>query len=144
MADRPSVFLDTSVWIAAILSNRGASYVILERARYGEIVLFSSPDVFEEATRNLNVKYPKYLPVFVEAFERIHPYLLVPNKKAILHAATIVHPDDAPILAATMETEAEYLVTLDRKHFISRARIVRNKTGIKVLTPGTFLKVLEQ
>lgn len=143
MTERPLVFLDTSVWIAAILSDRGASHVIVERARRDEILVASAPDVFEEATRNLKAKYPGRLSAFVNAFELIHPYLFAPSKKTVLHAATIVHLDDAPILAAAIEAKTEYLITLDRKHFLSQAREIERKTGMRVIAPGAFLRVRE-
>lgn len=136
----PSLFLDTSVWIAAILSDRGASYVLIERARYKELTLISSPDVFEEGIRNLQLKYPASARLFFKVFQEIHPLLVQPLRKTVLRAAKIVHRDDAPILAAAIDGKTEILVTLDKKHFLSKATVIARKTGIQAITPGTFLQ----
>lgn len=143
MADRPKAFLDTSVWIAAILSDRGASYAILEYALQDRFVLVSSPDVYEEAVRNFKEKYPAQLFSFLAQFHRTRPLLVEPRRDTMLKAAEYVHPDDAPIFAGALEAVADHFVTLDRKHFLNHAAILHTHTGISVITPGDFLHVLK-
>lgn len=135
------MFLDTSVWIAAILSDRGASAFILDLAARGALGIASSLDVFDEAVRNLQEKYPQRLQNFVDQFQIIQPRLVQPNKQAILKAARIINPNDAPILAAAMVSKTNILVTLDRKHFILPKKVAK-KSRIKIMLPGDFLKKL--
>lgn len=130
--------MDTSVWIAGTLSSRGASAVILDLGDKNEIEIVSSPDVFEEARRNLAQKYPLSLRVFLDHFGSIHPKLVQPDKKVILKAAKLINPFDAPILAAALAAKADFLITLDRKHF--KASAVLEKAKIEILLPGEFLK----
>lgn len=139
MAGKIAVFLDTSIWIAAILSDRGASRFVVSRALEGSIQVVSSPDVHEEAVRNLLKKYPEFFEEFAQVFRMIHPSLVHPHKRTVLRAATIVHPDDAPILAAAMDSDARILLTLDRKHFLL-PRHIEKESGIAIMTPGTFVQ----
>lgn len=132
-----SVFLDTSVWIAGTLSDRGASAAILDLGRKKEFPIVSSPDVFEEARRNLQNKYPLSLPYFLDLFATVHPKLVQPQKKAILKAAKLINPDDAPILAAAKVAKSEFLITLDRQHFIASG--LSKKVGLNILLPSEFL-----
>ena len=53
----------------------------------------------------------------------------------------IIHPKDAPVLAATVARKAAYLVTLDRRHCLTKA-VSDNVPGLVILTPGDFLREL--
>ena len=135
--NKVSVFLDTSVWIAGILSNRGASSAVLDLALKHEIEVMSSPDVFEEAQRNLSEKYPMSLEYFINLFHSIYPRLVEPDKEEILIAAKLINADDALILAAAMIARPDFLLTLDQRHFI-KSKIV-TATDLQILLPSEFL-----
>jgi predicted nucleic acid-binding protein len=146
MSDRRRAFFDTSSWIAAILSNRGASFYLLDQAaqalyRYD---IVSSLDVFEEGIDTLQRKYPAQLDEFTQFFHRVHPFLVQPDRATLMHAATIVHPDDAPIVAGARAADAKFLITLDQKHLLKPAQHIKTKTGIAVVTPGTFLSTIRR
>ncbi len=142
MRDRWSLFLDTSVWIAAILSDRGASFALLQEGRASSVAIVSSPDVFDEAVRNFVKKYPERVRDFWDAFDRVHPLLVTPSTDAIRSAARIIHPDDALILAGALAAEADALVTLDKKHFLQLEVLTR--VPIEIVTPAEALQQLRQ
>ena len=131
------IFLDSSVWIAATLSERGGSAEIMNRIINKKLQIVSSPDVFEEVTRNLNLKYPHKVQSFLVLFNSLHPILVQPDKTTVLKARKIINVFDAPILAAAMKAKCEFLITLDRKHFILSE--ISKITGIKILLPGDYL-----
>ena len=62
--------------------------------------------------------------------------------KSYLHKAFSLIGDinDVPILAAAMHLKVDYLVTLDKKHFITDPQIP-DKSKIKIITPGQFMKI---
>ncbi len=132
------IFLDSSVWIAATLSERGASAEIIEQIISKELKAISSPDVFEEVTRNLNEKYPLKVQRFLDLFASVHAVLVIPDKKTILKATELINVFDALILAAAMKSKCEFLITLDRKHFLLPS--IGANSGIKIVPPGDFLK----
>jgi predicted nucleic acid-binding protein len=50
----------------------------------------------------------------------------------------VAHPGDAKILAAAIASQADYLITLDRQHFLENAKL-RQAVPLFVGTPGDFL-----
>jgi hypothetical protein len=54
------------------------------------------------------------------------------------HLHLISHAADVPILLAAMQAQADYLVTLNRKHFIDVPKVVQ-LSGLKIGTPGDAL-----
>jgi len=60
---------------------------------------------------------------------------LVPGARAI---SEIIHRNDAPILAAAIEADVDYLVTWNTRHLQKKA--VRNYVRFSILTPGEFLE----
>jgi putative PIN family toxin of toxin-antitoxin system len=136
-----TVFVDTCVWIAAVLSPKGGSCAVVQALKKNDdMVMISSPEVIEEAVRNFSKKYPKYQKEFLRYFHEVHPIMVQPKRAMIIRAAQLVHPDDAPILAAALTAQADYLLTLDKKHFITQATSIQTQTGMYIETPGDFLQ----
>ncbi|MEW6714624.1 MAG: hypothetical protein AB1306_05995 [Nitrospirota bacterium] len=50
--------------------------------------------------------------------------------------------DDAPILAAAVSSEADFLVTWDKKHFIKKD--IRIGSDLNIFKPGEFLKFFRE
>lgn len=55
----------------------------------------------------------------------------------------MIHPKDAPLLAAAMLAEVDYLVTLNTHHFLDDPEVAY-KSGLRIGTPGDFLAWLRQ
>lgn len=132
------IFLDSSVWIAATFSERGASAYIIQQVISKNFEIISSADIFEEVTRNLNKKYPLKLQRFLDLFAYVHAVLVEPDKQEILKATKLINVFDAIILVAAMEGNCEFFVTLDRKHFIQPK--VMESVSFQILLPGDFVK----
>jgi len=137
MQRRSRVFLDTSALLAGLNSPTGAAGAILVACFSGEIVPLISPQVIEEAERNISLKFP----MLDNAW---HSFLLIPphvtKKPAILQvrkAYALLPTSDAPILASATASKPDALVTWDVKHFL-RANVVAS-VEFPVLTPGEFL-----
>ena len=136
---RPRVFLDTSALIAGLVSPRGASNLILSLAEAAVITLVVSEEVLVEAERNLRARLPRAIPAYQRflaacPIEKADP----PDAAEVAAAAEIIHPKDAPILAAAMALRVDYLVTLDRKHFLDDPEVA-HRSGLRIGTPGDFL-----
>ena len=137
------VFIDTSVLIAGVASVTGASASVLDLGEAGVIKLVISRQVLIEADRNLTVKLPGMVDRFRRYLRRLAPVLEEdPSPEEIESAASIIHPKDASILAAAKKAKVDFLVTLDKKHFLS-ARPAKT-TGVRIVSPGEFLKHFEQ
>ncbi len=135
------VFLDANVYFAGCASPTGASALLLQLALKGRIAVTASRLVLREAERNLRRKRP---PKDLEAFHRFlkHAKLRIistPPESACAKYEGVIHPKDVAVLAAAVAAKAEYLITLDRRHFLTKA-VIAHTPGLTLLTPGDFLR----
>jgi predicted nucleic acid-binding protein len=65
-----------------------------------------------------------------------------PPATAVKKAAALVGRKDAAILAAAIGEEVDYLVTLDKKHFLKEP--TPQDVPLKICTPADFLKIFER
>ena len=137
------VFLDANVYFAGCVSPQGGSALVLQLARRGRIQVVASRLVLREADRNLRRKTHRRN---VKAFRQFLTATdlsisATPDDSVLAKYEAVIHPKDVPILAAAIEAKVDYVVTLDRKHFLTKPVLARAE-GIKILTPGDFLKHL--
>ncbi len=135
------VFLDSSVLFAAVASPKGGSGVILDLCQHQRITAVVSRLVLIETGRNIRTKLqPDKLAAYYRLLERT-PFAVSspPMPEVTFPYHRIIAPKDAPILAAAIENRCGYLVTLDRRDFMTPA-IQSAKLPIRILTPGDFLQ----
>lgn len=136
---RPKVFLDTSALIAGIASSKGAARAVLQLAEIGLIELIVSRQVIVEADRNIEEKLPEMLSEYRGVIKLLAPVLVDdPLQKDVAKYLTVINPDDAPIFASAVISDADFLVTWDKRHFIGKN--IRIHSSLKIVTPGEFLK----
>ncbi len=58
------------------------------------------------------------------------------------HLALISDPTDVPILLSAMEHQMDFLVTLNRRHFLDDARVAA-RSGLRIGNPGDVLAWLQ-
>ena len=140
---RPKVFLDTSALIAGIASSRGAARAVLQLAEIGLIEVIVSRQVIVEADRNIEEKLPEMLNEYRKFIEILAPALVDdPQQKDVKRFLTVINPDDAPILASAVISDADFLITWDRKHFIGKN--IHIHSNLKIVTPDEFLKYFRE
>ncbi len=81
---------------------------------------------------------PKALPLFI-AFVGLLPDPVEPVNAVVLKVAKIIEAKDAPIVAAAIAAQAEYLATYDRKHLLVKKTEIKGTFGIIVATPDEIL-----
>jgi predicted nucleic acid-binding protein len=136
----PRIFLDSSVLISGIMSQRGASYALLLLAELGLIRVIVCPYIRKETERNLALKVPEILPLYHQLTARINWELVQdPSPDEILPLVSIIPAKDAPVLAAAIFSKPDRLVTLDAVHFI-RAFSVSEQSGLVICTPGELIR----
>ena len=119
MQKRSRVFLDTSALLAGLNSPTGAAGAVIAACFSGDIVPIISPQVIEEAERNIGKKFP----ALVDAWRS---FLLIPPQVT-----------KQPTLASAITAKPDALVTWDVKHFL-RPDVVAS-VDFRILTPGEFL-----
>ena len=137
-ADRWRVFLDTSVLIAGLASPTGASAAIRDLGEAEQLRIVLSDQVLIEADRVLSRKFPHLIERYRLFIKNVSPELVDDPPPHVIRAAeAAIDPDDAPILAAAKVARADYLVTLNTKHFLTPK--VRAYAAMPIVTPGDFL-----
>jgi putative PIN family toxin of toxin-antitoxin system len=137
------VFIDTNVLIAGVASVTGASAAVLDLCEAEILQMVISPQVLVEADRNFSSKLPNLVIQFRQFIRDLAPLMVEdPPAKAVERAAGLIDRKDAAILAAAIESEVDYLITLDKKHFLTQK--VRHNILIEVCTPADFLRIFER
>ena len=136
--DRWRVFLDTNVLIAGLASRTGASAAMLDLGEAEEILIVLSRQVLVEADRTVMAKFPHLIERYRTFIKNLAPRLADdPPRPAVREAARVIHPNDAPILAAARHETIDYLVTLNTRHFTNPH--VRAFLPVPIVTPAEFL-----
>jgi predicted nucleic acid-binding protein len=134
-----SVFLDTSVLFAAVLSESGGARLILTLGEARVVQVFVGPQVLREADGVLERKAPDSKARFALLLDRARVRVAPQASAEALGQARAVtaYAPDAEVLAEALTVGVHYLVTLDRQHFVDNPRT----GGLPLLvgTPGDFL-----
>jgi len=140
---RIKVFIDTSVLIAGVASVSGASATVLDLCEAESIQMVISHQVLVEADRNFSAKLPRLVTQFRQFIRNISPLMVEdPPAAAVEGAAALIDRKDAAILAAAIEAKVDYLLTLDKRHFLKQK--IQRDIQIEVCTPADFLKIFER
>jgi predicted nucleic acid-binding protein len=140
---RWKVFLDTSALIAGILSPTGAAHEVLRLWEAGVVQAVVSRQVLVEADRNLSNKVPAVLPEYRLFLRHLSPLVVEdPSLDAVEQAGAVIHRNDAPILAAAIESHVDFLITWNTRDF--KRKSVQTYARFPILTPGEFLETFRQ
>ncbi|MDP2951656.1 MAG: putative toxin-antitoxin system toxin component, PIN family [bacterium] len=134
------IFIDAKVFIAAALSPTGGSFRLINEAVSYGFSLFASQYVFEEVFENIKQKFPEKILELKHLLSLTSVELLKsPTQKEVENAFLLVHPKDAPIIATAIKNKMDFLITLDKEHFLKNPS-KKVPTFLKILTPGDFLQ----
>lgn len=135
------IFFDSSVVLAALWSETGASAKIIMLCEAGIFEGYLSEEVIEEVRKVLERKAPETLPQFKKLLKVTRLKILSKVKKSEVEKAKkwIKDANDAPILASAKKAKVDALLTLDLKDFI-RDPGVAKKSDLTIWTPGEFLQ----
>lgn len=133
------IVFDTNVYISGLLFPAGIPSRLLELAKDRAYDLFYSPEIIEEIKRVLLVKFALNLQKidklvrFIESFGSV----VYPSKTISLVKNDL--PDNR-ILECTLEADAQFLVTGDKKHLIP----LKHPYDFKIVTPAQFYQFFLQ
>lgn len=137
---RAKVFTDSSVLIAAVLSSSGGSFRLCREAHLCRIHLITNRYVRREVTEVLDRKYPAVLPRFRALLRWAE--IEIQRDPAAHRTATyfsLIHPEDAAVLAGAIAGHAAFLVTLDRRDFFT-TRLAATDLPVTITTPKEFFE----
>ena len=138
------VFLDANVFFAAAGSPTGGSAFVLELAKRERIQIITVLYALVEAERNIQAKLGE------KALDRHYQNLLEGKRKVqnidnvsmktATELETLLIRKDVPILLGAILSNADFLVTLDRKDFIDNKKLKEADLSFQIVIPGDFLK----
>jgi predicted nucleic acid-binding protein len=125
---------------AGVVSSSGAARALLVLGSESILRVIVSQQVLAETERNLARKVPSALPMYRQAIKESRVRIVVDPPIGLVNASRhlISHRADVPILLAAMQSSADFLVTLNRKHLIDDPA-VSLAAGILIGSPGDAL-----
>ena len=138
-----TLFFDASVLVAGAHSPMGGSALLLDACRLGGFTAQTTFLIILEALHALERDFPQQsLTRFYTYLAEINWELLpVPPEHALQEYTALIDPQDAHVLAAAVEGESEFLLTLDRRHILAcRETVEEAGLPIRILRPGEFIK----
>jgi predicted nucleic acid-binding protein len=142
---KSDLFLDSSALFAGVVSSSGAARVLLLLAEAGLLTVTVSEQVVAETERAVARKAPSALATYREALRSTGLRIVRdPTRDEVTANADIIsHPVDVPIVVAAMKARVDYLVTLNRRHFIDDPSVAA-RSGLRIGTPGDALAWLRE
>ena len=134
------VFFDSSALFAGVFSATGGARLIMKLAEGKHLRLIVSQQVLAETERSLRAKAPDVLGRYALLLREINVEVVPdPAPEELTPYITLLpHREDVPILVAALKAKADYLVTLNRKHFLEVPGLAE-KVGLPMGTPGDFI-----
>ena len=144
MKELPILFLDANIFFAAVSSKTGGSFFIVELAKQGRFVPATAAHALAEAERNIKIKLGEAaLRQHHENVLAIYPYIpsfRKTDKKMEEIVSKYVPKKDIPIVLGALESHADFLITLDRKHLLDNEDLKWLFDNLSIITPGDFLQ----
>jgi len=146
MAGKKRVFLDASIFVAAAGFASSGSSLILEVCRGLLFSAVTTRRILLEVQRNIRKKLSsEAILCFYKEIAKLNPEIIRPPTKERLsqYDDIIALKDHRHVLASALEGKANFLITLDRKHFQTEA-IRQANLSIIIMTPKEFLELVKK
>jgi putative PIN family toxin of toxin-antitoxin system len=134
--------MDSSVLVAAVRSQDGASNALLTLVGQGKLSLLASPPLFLEyedvLLRPAQMQAHGWPAERIERLLRVIAQQLEPVEIRFQWRPQLPDPGDEMVLETGVNGRAGALVTHNRKHFVPLEKLF----GIPVLTPGELIRRL--
>lgn len=133
------VFFDTSVYIAALISRKGASGELIRLAEAGAVRMVVSEQVVVESDRVLGRKFPDLIDESRRLWKTLHPEMASdPTPQQAVPFRSQLSSGDAVILCSAQLAGVSALVTWNTRDFMKPA--VEKLVSFPVVVPEDCLK----
>jgi predicted nucleic acid-binding protein len=136
------IFFDADVLFSLVYSQNplsGAKRVLLH-GYLEEYSFITSFQVIEEVRKNLSAyNNPSYLKKLKELLEDFNFLIIkILNEKLINLYKNVVHQKDLHVLIAAIQAEADYLLTYNKKHFLT-SKFIKLNLKLQIMNPKEFI-----
>lgn len=137
---KDKIFLDASVILAALGSKTGGSFGVLKLCRAGVIRGLITETILAEAKAHEDRVKRDSAKNIEELITREKIAVLPsPKESTITKFTGLIDDEDRHVIAGAIEAGADFLLTLDTKHFFKK-RLREKIKPRQILTPGDFLR----
>lgn len=134
----PRVFFNASVLLAGLKNPHGGSGKLITWVRRRAVAGIVSEVVLDEVLRHTVRTGLTRAQVQIRLASSAFMTMAAPTEKEVMaYHSKVIDPGDAHILAASISSRANYLVSLDKKHILVLAGHIK---GLIILTPGEFIR----
>jgi predicted nucleic acid-binding protein len=135
------LFFEASVLIAAAHSLTGGSGYVLEACRRGRFKPVVTQLVLIEAERNIKAKLGEEDLLRFYQFLGTVDFTVEPpvSAREVADYSHLIEEKDAHVLAAAVRSSAQFLLTLDTRHFMTE-RLSKADLGLIIVTPSHFIQ----
>jgi predicted nucleic acid-binding protein len=140
LGKKVKVFLDSSVLVAACISLTGGSFRLCREGSDSNLELCINQYVYTEVENALKEKRPdkaERLQTLIDWGKIV--ILDYPASEKVEDYFDIIDHEDAPVLAGAVYNSVQYLVSLDRKHVLTK-KISKASLPFIVVTPQQFFQ----
>lgn len=132
------VFLDTDVLISALLSQKGASFILINKTGIKKIISKTIIEELNEVSKRENISKAKGLAIL----KKTKKTLLLLSKEKLLktYSKYVFDEEDSHVVAGAHISKSDFLLTYNIRHY--HVVKIKNDLGIKVVRPGDFLQYL--
>jgi predicted nucleic acid-binding protein len=136
-----NLFLDSSALLSGIINAKSACRAILLLAESDLLDITISEQVVAETERTIARRAPRGINDLRKAILASHAQIVRdPSPQDVsVSSDQISHVADVPIMLAAVQVQADYLVTINCRHFIDDPEITM-KAGWKIASPGDALR----
>ena len=133
------VFFDTSVYIAALISPKGASGELIRLAEAGAITMVVSEQVVVESDRVLGKKFPGLVDESRRLWKVLRPEMAPePTPKQVAPFRVRLSSGDASILCAAQRVQVSSFVTWNTRDFMKPG--IGEMVSFPIVVPEECLK----
>jgi predicted nucleic acid-binding protein len=135
-----SIFLDTSVVFAAVLSPTGGARKLFQLGEAGILKLIIGPGVLRECDEVVRRKAPATLPVLAQLLDigRVEITQAASPISMEMALSIVEYEPDARVLAEAISARPDWLITHDKEHFLKERQ--NTSLAFHIGTPGDLLQ----
>lgn len=137
------VFFDTSVYIAALISPKGAAGELIRLAEAGIIHIIVSKEVIIESDRVLSQKFPELIQESRRLWKHLEPEIAPePTTGQLKPFLNTLSNGDASILCSASLMDISAFVTWNTRDFMIHP--VKSLVKFPIVVPGDCLKLFRK
>jgi len=138
------VFLDSKLILSGLISDQGAPRIIpdLLTLRLPFLQGLTGKYNILEIERHLSKKLPAGMPLYRKYLSQLHLKIIpLPTEKEMSKHAGVTAAKDVPVLVSAIKGKADFLVTGDKKDFLSIVERIK-PTSLTIRSPADFLNLV--